>query len=127
MYNEDGLLYCQDFGNFSCVDAYGFTSSQIIDTWMCGSTPLVEEDLTLRSVKSEELEVSVYPNPSRDVFYVESNDDGELDITVYDLSGRQVYFHYGEGQLSLLDGIPGVYVLRIQSGKRSQVVRLLLL
>ena len=125
MYNEDGLFYCQDFGSFSCVDAYGFTSSQIIDTWMCGMQ-LEEEDLTLRSLKFEELEVSVYPNPSRDVFYLEVEAE-EYSLELYNLAGEKVDFQQLPNELSLAQAEPGVYVLRIQAGEMSRVVRLILL
>ena len=35
LYNSEGQLYCQDFSGFNCVDAYGFTSDMIVDSWSC--------------------------------------------------------------------------------------------
>ena len=37
LYYEDGTLYCMDSANFSCLDAYGLTSGQIM--WACGDIP----------------------------------------------------------------------------------------
>ena len=36
LFNAQGQFYCADSPGFSCVNAYGFTSDDVVDSWVCG-------------------------------------------------------------------------------------------
>ncbi len=35
LYNQLGDRYCQDYPNFSCLDAYGIDDTNLVDSWTC--------------------------------------------------------------------------------------------
>lgn len=88
MYNESGLFYCQDFGNFSCADAYGFSDADIVEVWDCNSFIELEER---EERKEESIEVLLFPNPTSGKVRIQSNlPIEELEILIYDSYGRKV-------------------------------------
>ena len=72
------------------------------------------------------LEVSVYPNPSRDgVFTVRTEPGLEGEIEVFDLSGREVYSARmsASGRSSFTLSSSGVYLLRVETIDGTRLVR----
>jgi len=119
MYNASGLQYCQDFPNFSCADAYGFSADDIIETWECNGRRKIKE--RERSSKIYD-DIQAYPNPTSGLVYLNTTMPYEdLEIAVYDLTGRELTMGYDKqnGYVDLSQETPGVYLLRIQyDGKR---------
>ena len=99
------------------------TDNLIIDTWSCISEPLIEE-VSLRSQKLDELDVKVYPNPSRGVFHLKVDDDS-YEFDVYNLRGEKMAYRIESTGFTIVDAVPGVYVLRVKAGEMIKVIRLL--
>lgn len=79
-------------------------------------------DLTI-DLLSTSLEADVYPNPSRDIFYLNlfNPDPGTAEISVYDLNGKALFARNFEVslvshqfQLSLKGCQKGVYIMRVR-------------
>lgn len=71
-------------------------------------------------------EAFVYPNPSQDQIYVQIPDNltGITQLTVFDLTGREVYsmercldeYDFRKTQIPVVDLPNGTYILRISNG-----------
>lgn len=79
-------------------------------------------DLTI-DLSSPSLEADVYPNPSRDIFYLNlfSPESGTADVSVYDLDGKKLFTtNYDVSmtshrfQLSLKGYQKGVYIMQVR-------------
>jgi hypothetical protein len=77
-----------------------------------------------RYMQEVESEITLYPNPTSDLIWIESTTSPVLDIQLTDLNGRLVR-SWGEGTLGLdLKDLPsGVYLVRIQVGENWMVHR----
>jgi len=92
-----------------------------------------EDDMPMETEEMEKEditgEVSVYPNPSRAVFFVKAGDEAKAErISVYDMSGR-LLASFTEQQLNGfridLTGQPGgIYFLRITRGDKTYNLKL---
>ncbi len=63
--------------------------------------------------------ISVYPNPARDYFTVEISGEElmERNITIYNLSGSEIYRKtlYGNLRVETGNWTPGMYIIRVDS------------
>jgi hypothetical protein len=90
------------------------------------TTPLAENVFEAPlSVENENNSlISVYPNPSNGHFYIRSQEEGMFSVEVFNISGRQIRningFLSGE-QLSLSGEPHGMYLIRIKSGNKVEV------
>lgn len=111
-----------------------FTVTQIV-TNSCGSDT-ASEDVTITGVfigtVSNDLQFSVYPNPSEGIFTVTlANSTGVAStISVYDFSGKRVYEEtisgIAEKKLDLSALPKGVYTLHLNSEKSNGVQKLVI-
>ncbi|CAG5080720.1 T9SS type A sorting domain-containing protein [Parvicella tangerina] len=89
----DALLNCTFYGT-DCEYAFGDTPEQrFMGEWSDG-TPVIElqvEPSNPMFVDQEEIEVSVYPNPTSDHIFVTTNLLLPLEIAIYDNQGRLVH------------------------------------
>lgn len=83
------------------------------------------------SVKEALLQVKIYPNPVRDLLYLELNQpSGSVLITVSDMQGNvlktmDLNMVSGRAELSFTELPQGLYMLRVADGKRYGVQRVL--
>lgn len=66
--------------------------------------------------------ITLFPNPTSGVFFLKMNDasDKPLEVTVFDLLGRETATFYGNGPLLKVDGLgltAGRYLVKIQQGQ----------
>lgn len=72
-------------------------------------------------VVSGEQRIQIYPNPSKGIFEVSSNHTME-EIMITDPLGRLVYSLKPNGCFaSIRSSVPGIYLLRIHSGKKTEL------
>jgi cephalosporin-C deacetylase-like acetyl esterase len=72
----------------------------------------------LTTVKSSYPEISVFPNPSMDVFRLRTKENQQLNISVYNLSGELLINKFSEGMshvVDLNDYGDGVYILKVRT------------
>lgn len=78
-------------------------------------------------ISHSDANVKVYPNPSRDVFYIDLGEKAtqHTDITVYNILGSAIYHaQWTNGQINAVDlsGLPtGYYIARIAGGQNIEV------
>ncbi|MDR2235954.1 MAG: DUF5074 domain-containing protein [Chryseobacterium sp.] len=84
---------------------------------------LVEKTLTVNSSTSslataevKKLEFSIYPNPVSDILNIKTPEK-VLNVSVYDLSGRQMNVSFHNGQMNVSTLPNGIYVLRAVTDK----------
>jgi hypothetical protein len=71
-------------------------------------------------------EINIYPNPADDYFIIETNSDiqlAEVTVTIYDLQGQIVLEEKVRSDISKMNIAflsKGIYILRINDGKRTQ-------
>jgi hypothetical protein len=95
-------------------------------------SPFADDDISL-TVKpvSGEMTLTIFPNPSTDRVYIsglQSITNEEVRVGLYDLNGRLIFEKQrfqGEGiSLRALGLSPGIYMLKISSGTRMQMKKL---
>jgi hypothetical protein len=104
----------------SVEDQYGCEASDTITITFVVCTGIEEEILSL----------SVYPNPSKDVFFVNAQGlNEEMHIEVMSVEGRLVKQLVSSAittKIDLSDQQPGMYFIRLRIGTQTQVVNVVL-
>lgn len=102
------------------TDQYGCTGSDTITISFIDCTGIDENDIT----------VSVYPNPSDDVFYLKAdNVQDEMLVQVFGLDGRlvkEVVLNETFGSIDMSNELPGVYSIRITIKDQVKEMRVVL-
>jgi hypothetical protein len=77
-----------------------------------------------RHKKDELLQVSVYPNPVQNILHVSASTSS--DIILYDVTGKVLVTQHNivQTQIDVKDFTSGMYLLKVQSGEVSQVVKI---
>ena len=67
-----------------------------------------------------ENEISIYPNPSKNIFYITLQTDVAFDYIIFDLSGKEIMSkkETHTKQLDLSKFAKGVYFLKIRINKK---------
>lgn len=74
---------------------------------------LINGTLTIgEALGLEELDISIYPNPTNDVLTIEGRDIERVQL--FSFEGKEVAFRQGSGELNLDKLTSGVYMLRIE-------------
>ena len=102
------------------------------------STVLLRQHIVLKAVQFKVYadnfqinQISVYPNPSKDVFYVKLNNNTPFDIRVTDITGKVVYT---KKQMNATTPFPlqmgtyssGIYFLQIRANNQLTTRKLVL-
>lgn len=152
-YEIDGLnVYFQDESNLADSYYWDFGDgyfSDLANPWhayetslnylvcltvtdVCGSDTACEMvGLTTTYIpETQEGLTHIYPNPARDFVNVKLSEAGEVTINMTDLSGKQVYVINSNStaaeiiKIPLVTVDPGLYILRIDSGKQQTYTKL---
>jgi hypothetical protein len=88
------------------------------------STPGVMNEI-ITGIESQDLMVSVYPNPARDYLYIDSP-DFLAHVELMDCLGRTIgaFSNVRQQQLSLVETPPGIYFLRVSSDSISKTFKI---
>jgi hypothetical protein len=70
-------------------------------------------------IEENELSViTVYPNPGNGVFYIKTETDDELNISITDLSGKKIYEGSSDqGNSISLDEAEGIYIMKVTDAR----------
>ena len=135
LYNAQGQFYCQDFSNFSCLDAYGFDlANDVIDIWHCGL--FQDGNVEIRDRKPvtiiEEIQLHCFPNPTAGVITVAANSTIESGmLRVLDPSGRMILIEKMSGtdskQLDLQALGGGIYFIELTTDTQRVIEKIIVL
>jgi hypothetical protein len=95
------------------------------------SSPLTEENKPLwgtcptASVDDQnQLDISIYPNPSSDTVYIDVN-YSQLKVVVYDILGKQVMNKSITNNIDISQLEKGVYILQLSDGAKVTTQRII--
>ncbi len=84
-------------------------------------------DIVLSNETFQASEIRIYPNPARDIVIVETGFENLVDITIYDLLGKQVMSEVLTGnRLDVSSLNSGIYLLKVSQNNASVVKRLII-
>lgn len=97
---SNGMLYCLHWGT------------------------LPQDIVTAIGPELQPAEWRLYPNPSADVVYIDGNEESEFTVELTDMAGRGLYKGKDTREISLGSFAPGIYRLRILSGRNVSTMKL---
>ena len=97
-----------DVGDFGSNTTFYFGLDQI-------TIRPIKQETGIESLLTPNSQLNVYPNPCRDILYIEGTKDGET-INIYNLQG-QLQLSTPNAQISTFDLSPGIYI--IKSGSKT--------
>jgi hypothetical protein len=94
----------------------------VIDVVNCGTTPIIVCDTiaitSVGLVNFDSQEYKIVPNPSKGVFYIQSNSNNNIGIKLYDLDGK-VLLQQQNLNANTMVGVEhlakGMYVIQLQT------------
>jgi hypothetical protein len=109
-----GLTYCWgEAARQSLIDTYGWI---ITDNGLDCSTAGVEDQ--------NQLDISIFPNPTSDIVYIEGN-YSQLKVVVYDILGKQVMNKPITNNIDVSQLEKGIYILQLSDGDRLTTQRII--
>ncbi|TRW27486.1 T9SS type A sorting domain-containing protein [Flavobacterium zepuense] len=126
----DDKIYVGDAGDFvSAGKVYIYdTDGELLDDYTVGLLPngFYEAPEATTGVKDiAALNVSVYPNPTSDVLYVNTTD--AADVTIYDLAGRTVTsVNYTNSGINVSGLQKGTYLVEVVAGNAKTVKKVVI-
>jgi hypothetical protein len=105
--------------NFTGVTDFR-TNTSLDDSYMpvWGTCPTAGVD------DQNQLDISVYPNPSSDIVYIDGNYT-QLKVVVYDILGKQVMKESITNSIDISQLEKGVYILQLSDGAKLTTERIL--
>ena len=72
--------------------------------------------------------ISIYPNPTKGIVYINAKNTDILSVEVYDLHGRLLFIpdKRNMNEINIASYNPGIYILKINTDKQSVLKRLIL-
>jgi hypothetical protein len=113
----------------------GTVSIKVTPSNSCGNAAQLTKSVTVSRLRSavveeevEETTISIYPNPAKDVLYLNTGSYLPTQVQIFDMVGNQVYNGNTATQIDLNNLTNGMYLVRIQvdgkiETKRLQVVK----
>jgi hypothetical protein len=102
-----------DVGDFGANTTFYFGLDQI-------TIRPIKQETSIESLITPNSQLNVYPNPCRDILYIEGTKDGET-INIYNLQG-QLQLSTPNAQISTFDLLPGIYIIKSDS-KTSKFIK----
>ena len=108
-----GVYYCNgEDARQSIIDNYGWV---IVDAGLDCSTAGIDDQ--------NQLDISIYPNPTSDIVYIEGN-YSQLKAVVYDILGKQVINKSVTNSIDISQLEKGVYILQLSDGAKLTTQRI---
>lgn|GEM_PF-7109896 len=114
LYRDDGIIYCIDSENFSCLNFYGLTNT--INYWSCTS------DKTVNNETISNIDFNIVPNPNNGYFeiLIPASKKGNYLINIYNVNGAIIKTIAAEESdsskqiaVNLQDAATGIYYVEI--------------
>ena len=112
-FGANGINYCWgENARQSLIDTYGWI---ITDDGLDCSTASVDDQ--------NQLDISIYPNPTSDMVYIDGNYT-QLKVVVYDILGKQVMNKSITNSIDISQLEKGVYILQLSDGVKLTTQRI---
>ena len=125
----DDKIYVADANNYAAtgfVYEYNLTGS-LLNTFTVGQNPnhiYKSAQSNLGNNTNTLASISVYPNPTSDLFYVNSAND--LKVTIHDLSGKMLKsVNSSKEAIDVSDFSAGLYIVELAAENQKQVIKLI--
>ncbi len=88
LYFEDGTPWCTSYSENYCLNYYGLSSGNVL--WTCNESAKMDEEVSSNLIA--ENKIKIYPNPLSNQTKIEVDllEDSPVNISIYDLSGKEV-------------------------------------
>lgn len=73
-----------------------------------------------------ENQITVYPNPSKGMFYISNLSKNDLNVEVFDINGNKIGIFAVENNLDLSNYAKGIYFAKFYTDKRSMTLKLVI-
>jgi hypothetical protein len=92
---------------------------------------VIVQDCDWLSIEENELEqISVYPNPSNGMVFIESGSDENYVLNITDINGRAIHIanniYNGKNSIDLTDASKGIYIFKLSTEKTQRVFRVVI-
>ena len=115
IYDIQGVLYCTDGNDFSCLEFYGYDTE--LSGWECPNN--LQNDIEQREsgLKKSNENLIVFPNPVSNILYIDGTLKENSKVTIFKSQGEK-YMELSHNQnsishIDLTDLPPGVYYLNV--------------
>ncbi|MEP6795840.1 MAG: T9SS type A sorting domain-containing protein, partial [Saprospiraceae bacterium] len=100
----------------------------IIDSHGCTLTDtiVIEDHSTVGLHEAKMLDIDVFPNPASDKLFINPASNASFDLQIINSDGRIIYAAKDEKEIDLDVICPGIYILKISSGGKYFVERLVI-
>lgn len=131
LYYQNGTFYCSDSPGYSCIEAYGLSDSDIVNSWSCTDkqTQMPGQNNSYKAARNTS--INIYPNPTKGKIFIEFHQENEdsNDVTVFDLTGKILYQNRFERIYTTLDLsnlTKGIYLIKVQNKATQNIQKLLI-
>ena len=117
LYNISGLA-CDTAGNLYIADTYNNRIRKVNAIQTTGIQQITNNN-----------EATIYPNPTSDQFFIETNTTDKLNVDLYDVNGRHVFSKSvsGKSNINVTTLDEGIYTLTIKTADRAINKKLVIL
>jgi hypothetical protein len=113
-FGANGINYCWgENARQSVIDTYGWIITD--DGLDCSTASVDDQNL---------LDISIYPNPTSDMVYIDGNYT-QLKVVVYDILGKQVMNKSITNSIDISQLEKGVYILQLSDGAKLTTQRII--
>ena len=122
---DNASSFNQDISNWCVTDITSVPSNFSIDSPLAESNKPVWGNCPTASVDDQnQLDISIYPNPTSDIVFIEGN-YSQLKVVVYDILGKQVMNKSITNSIDISQLEKGVYILQLSDGAKLTTQRII--
>jgi hypothetical protein len=77
----------------------------------------------LKNIEQQNFDVKVYPNPAKNILYIEGKQDEHLSVELLDMTGRLILSQKNENTIQLPMLQSGIYLLRVTDENQNNTVK----
>ena len=115
-FNQDLSSWCVGFNEPILFSDYSDLTEDNMPVW--GTCPTASVD------DQNQLDISIYPNPTSDIVYIDGNYT-QLKVVVYDILGKQVMKESITNSIDISQLEKGVYILQLSDGVKLTTQRII--
>ncbi|MFC0876474.1 FG-GAP-like repeat-containing protein [Saccharicrinis sp. FJH2] len=133
--NQSDVGYWWSATEYNTTSAWGLFmdnhKTYVVDAYhdkMIGYSIRCLEDSTSTSLKKTSAlsPIKVYPNPAKNILYIESNTKTEVAVSIFNLQGKQIFSsQVNSNSIDISYLPPGIYFTKVIAGENSSITKLI--